>query len=119
VVFFSPLCGRLVGHRKIRVCLQRFLSSDWEEFQVECLLQMQVHAATLSLFVGVSSTLFDFNSTLVAPSPCWLGLSLTLGCVEEFMCVVKVFALLALALASLKMVNALRLCTHQTHTLFV
>jgi len=37
-VFLFPPHGGLFEHRETKVCLWRFLSSDWEEFQMEHLL---------------------------------------------------------------------------------
>jgi len=75
----------------------------------------------LSLVMGTSSALPDFDFTFLTPPPHQLGRNLTLGRIGEFTCATKALAIIAVLapftpiLASLEIVNTM-LILHPLNT---
>lgn len=99
------------GHRETTNWLQKFLSNNWEEFQVEHLLHAQAPLVTLPL---VPSLGLDGAFPLEASSfsshsrPHCFYWSLALRRAWEYVCVVRALAPLALASTLSKNINFLQ-----------
>ncbi len=99
------------GHREIMNWLRKFLSNNWEEFQVEHLLHTQALLAVLhqvpSLgFYGALPLEASFFSSHLGPH-CFYW-SLALRRAWEYVCVVRALAPLVLASTSSKNINVLQ-----------